>query len=349
MFQSHDTARAAQPPHKTFTDITPPVASSLDQLSPPRAVAPDLLHVATNVATAIEQRRIARTIEYRELKAESWRNNLVGASLLGGAAVNFMVAPPIQFEYPFATGFAVVSSIIGVASVVLAARIISAAVKDRFRSESEDRCESSEGFERAEVARNSASARPELLEAGRRYLTLLSDSNGAQIIAKSLIGLTDCIVRLGVHSAESALLIRDIDTSLSPNYTDLPVQRMLGRIALDGVTDLSRHLEDPTDRHLLGQSVARLAQAGLSADREESVETATALYLAARALPSTNPAMRAELLAAGCSLTKRIDPIRENIENFLREILDAAPTESDAQCVEYDRVVLICQQYNIEP
>lgn len=335
---------------------TPPVTLPADRqtpdeplnaLTPPRAESPDLLTVETNVSRALQQREEIRAHDYRSGKNAAFHNNLIAGCLLGGAAASFTLVPPIPFEHPLAHIFAATSVVIGVASAVQASRLASAAAGRRHRSEIADKHDTNETFERAERVRMSPDSRAELVVAGRCYVTLLEDSHGAPLIAKSLIALTDCIEKLGVTSPESAALVRDIGETLSPNYTDLPVQRQLARIALTNAQTLNETLESASERHTFARSVARLVRIGLGETRDAALASATEIYEIARAIPQAEPILRAELLGAAAALSRATDPIRENIEGSLREIVNSLPRATPADLREYDIVHGILERYGV--
>ncbi len=348
MFQEQEHASNADTRTTTSCPECTVSPSPLTTLSGPARPTRTLLDVESNVTEALEQRSAARTREYREAKNDAFQNNLVGGCLLGGAVASLTLAPPIPFEYPLANTFAALSIVLGLAAALKASRIISAASSERYRSESADQKTSTDAFDRAERRRVSPDSRHELVTAGECYLALLSDSNGAQLVARSLIGLAECVERLGCSSRESAKLIAAIDDALSEYYFDLPVQQHLARITIDNVVTLNEQLERGAERSAFARSVARLARVGFGATDDDARASATELYQIARAISPTEPVLRAEILGAAATFTDKHDLLRENIENSLREILQSIPRNTESTRIEYDLVRTILDRHAIK-
>lgn len=225
-------------------------------------------------------------------------------------------------SHPVISTFTIVAFVSGFASALQGALITYQELKQRRQSLKADTISSAPEFEKANALRAHREAtRQDLLRAGDLYLKYIDDSHGVQLAAQSLIGVFDCLTRLGVCT-ESALLLSKVGPEMSPRYHGLPVQTELMRFALEHASEMYAVLPDNESRLELTESIGRLAFAGAKHNRTLAVQTAVRLHNLARELPQEFPLVRADLLETAFNLSSRTDSIRENIEAQLQEIAD---------------------------
>jgi len=235
-------------------------------------------------------------------------------------------------QHPISNGIALLCGAIGALSIVRAFRIERDTAAAFSRSSHNDARAASPDLESIQGTGPSIQ---QLFSQGERCISYLGDSDGAQLFAKSVCGLVECVEQLGAHSPEAARLIARIDGELTNRYTNLPALKELAQFSLSNAWSLAATLEEPQTRAAFARSLCTLAREGGCETNVEMQATAAILYSFARDLAPANQHMRIELLESAHRMTGAYDGIRENIESQLREIgecrtCSGAASDSDA-------------------
>ncbi|NDC36905.1 MAG: hypothetical protein EBZ48_02505 [Proteobacteria bacterium] len=313
-------ARAEYSPAKDVP--TSPDGPRLAELSAAASVAPVECLDSANISKALSQSARARWFRFGEETFGALKQGAMAAGCIGMAVV-YTNSMWISFSaHPVFSGFVTFSFLSGLFCAVNAGINAYLDLKVRVGSSEADKIISAPALEKAEALRNLPSASiADLKAAGDLYLTIVNDSYGATCTARALIGMQDCLTRMGT-CPESAELWSKVGAESSPKYRGLPVQRELMDLALENACALYALLPDNEHRLELTESIGRLAYAGSKGDRILAVLTAARLHNIARELPANYAQVRVDLLETAHNLTRRTDTIRENIEAQLIEIAD---------------------------
>ncbi len=271
---------------------------------------------------ARDQSRQKRVGSFREAQLKAVNECLKAALILTLSGSNIAFFGFSFSAHPVITTFGTFGLLVGGLSLAYGAQIFRRAWLNRKESLSIDSVVEDPGLNKADTLRAAPDASKEaLIQAGESYLKFIGNNYGATLNADALVGLHDCLIRMGC-CPESAILLSRVGVEMASKYEGLPIQQELMAFALANARGLYEALPDNELRLELAESMAKLAYAGAMHDRPLAVATAEKLHELARELPPGYVLIRAHLLEAAYDLTKPADLIRENVTSQLQEISD---------------------------